>query len=147
MSALRNLYSQNNSISYGLLFEINQCFFSINTFYVRQIVESQKVKYKSNRSKSVIGMIVVHDELIPIVDLRVKLGLKIKPYNDRTSFLILNVEDRYLGIVVDKVINIININKDNVQYDCLDSSRMNRIISGSYKSEQREIFLLDPLKI
>jgi len=147
MSALRNMYNQLDNISKELLFELDDKLLSINITHIRQITKAQSLRFLPDQPRYIKGVINLHDQIIPIMDLRLKVGLKEKPYDDRTCFIILQVNHRYLGIIVDKVLNIVSFNQDEVVNDADKNHMLSNLINGYARDDRGEVFLLDPYKL
>jgi len=61
------------------------------------------------------GVVNLRGVIVPIIDLRLKFNLAHAAYNDFTVVIILNVADRVLGIVVDGVSDVIEIDPVQVR--------------------------------
>jgi purine-binding chemotaxis protein CheW len=66
-----------------------------------------------NASAYLKGVINLRGKIIPIIDMRLKFGIEELPYNDRTVFIIVDVngekEIYNFGIAVDSVHDVANI--------------------------------------
>lgn len=62
-----------------------------------------------------LGVINLRGSVVPVVDLRIKLGLARADYNEFTVVIILNVGTRVVGIVVDGVSDVITLTDDEIR--------------------------------
>lgn len=94
------------------------------------------------------GVINLRGKIIPVLDLRLKFELGEKEYNQRTCIIVveLNFADstRLMGIVVDTVSEVVNIQKSEVelppQYGCLVDTTF---LTGMGKVKGKVVLLLD----
>ena len=65
------------------------------------------------------GVINLRGKVIPVVDLRVKFGMKEKEYSERTCIIVVEVRGSsgpvLMGIVVDAVSEVLNIRKSDIE--------------------------------
>lgn len=55
--------------------------------------------------------------IVPIVDLRIKFGMSDVKYNDLTVTIVLNIGSRVIGMVVDSVSDVIELQPKDTQMD------------------------------
>lgn len=63
----------------------------------------------------ICGLINLRGHVIPIVDLRKRLGLEAKPNDEHTRIIVVNVQKRIIGMVVDAVTEVLRIGADQVE--------------------------------
>lgn len=61
------------------------------------------------------GVINLRGRIIPVVDLRLKLSMEEAGHTEETCFIVVNVRDLQMGIVVDKVSEVLDIAPENVE--------------------------------
>jgi purine-binding chemotaxis protein CheW len=101
------------------------------------------------RSPSFIkGVINLRGKIIPVMDLRLKFELRQKEYNQRTCIIVVELGSagatRLMGIVVDAVSEVVNIQKSEIelppQYGNLVDTAF---LTGMGKVKGKVILLLD----
>ncbi len=60
------------------------------------------------------GVINLRGRIIPIIDLRLKLSMEEAPHTEETCFIVVKVNDLQMGVVVDKVSEVLDITSENV---------------------------------
>jgi purine-binding chemotaxis protein CheW len=94
------------------------------------------------------GVINLRGKIIPVMDLRLKFDLDEKEYNQRTCIIVVELDTagvtRLMGIVVDTVCEVVNIQKNDIelppQYGSLvDTS----FLTGMGKVKGKVVLLLD----
>ena len=86
-------------------------------------------------------MVNLRGVIVPIIDLRLKLGCDTAEYNTFTVVVVLNVRGRVVGAVVDSVSDVLALGKDHIKAapelnSSIDASFITGI--GSIKTGQGE---------
>lgn len=90
-----------------LTFRLDDESYAVNLFSVKEIVAPQKITPIPNAPKFVKGLLNLRGTLIPFIDIRHKFGLEEIPFDAQTAFVIYEVEDRYMGFIVDMVEDVL----------------------------------------
>jgi purine-binding chemotaxis protein CheW len=98
------------------------------------------------------GVINLRGQIIPIIDLRLKFGLEEIPYTKQTGIIIVEVsfsgEGMLMGIIVDRILEVINITEDNISKISYLNARIKaEYIRGIANTEDGIKIILDVLKI
>lgn len=89
--------------------------FGIDIQYVDNIVRMQRVTRVPKAQNYFKGVINIRGEIIPIMNLRLKFGLKEGPLTNATRILILKLEPQAaVGIIVDEVKEVVTVEADHV---------------------------------
>ena len=82
--------------------------------------------------------------IIPVVDLRLKLGMLEKKYDQYTVIIIVKVGEKLMGIAVDAVSDVVFLSEDQIQpVEELSASINTQYIQGIGRSQEELIVLLD----
>jgi len=105
-----------------------------------------------NTPSFVLGVINLRGVVVPIVDLRDRFGLESMEYGQTTVVIIVKVEaagkERVLGIVVDAVSEVYDINKDDMQPPPdMDGSISIDFVTGLATMDDKMVILLDINKL
>ena len=110
---------------------------------VEEIIGYQDISLLPNVPAFIKGVINLRGELVPIIDLRLKFGLEPKEYNPLTVFLIVRVDERVMGMVVDNVADVLVIDPHFVQKTPSFSAGISTdFIEGVYKDPQGQMVIL-----
>jgi len=64
--------------------------------------------------KYILGVFNLRGSVIPLIDLRVKFGLKPKKHNEETRFFVLKQGDDVAGFVIDRLTMALRIKKSDI---------------------------------
>lgn len=110
---------------------------------IEEIIGYQDISLLPNVPNFIKGVINLRGELVPIMDLRLKFRLEPRDYNPLTVFLIVRVEDRVMGLVVDNVADVLVIDPTRVQKKPVFSAKISTdFIRGVYKDTQEQMVIL-----
>jgi len=97
------------------------------------------------------GITNLRGEVIPVLDTRKRFGLEVKPPDDRTRIMIIDLGGVKTGLVVDSVREVLNLAKKDIAPppDAIGSGLEKQFISGigSVNAGKRMIVLLDVERI
>ncbi|MDM0042941.1 chemotaxis protein CheW [Variovorax dokdonensis] len=69
----------------------------------------------ANTPDYIKGVVNLRGTIVPIIDMRIKLGLGDPTYDQFTVVLVLNIADRILGMVVDSVSDVITLSDEQIK--------------------------------
>nr|WP_305068841.1 chemotaxis protein CheW [Luteimonas sp. MHLX1A] len=90
------------------------------------------------------GVVNLRGAIVPVLDLRMKLGLKEARYDAFTVMIVLNFEGRTAGIVVDAVSDVVQLGADQIRATPeLGAAVDTRFISAIGTTDEQMVILLD----
>ncbi len=98
-----------------LTFRLGAEEYGIDILKVQEIRSYEPPTRIANAPAFVKGVVNLRGVIVPIVDLRLKLGCDTADYNSFTVVIVLNVKGRVVGAVVDSVSDVIELSHDNVK--------------------------------
>ncbi|WMM26599.1 chemotaxis protein CheW [Tissierella sp. MB52-C2] len=131
-----------------VVFKLEKEYYGIPISKVISIEKMEASTRIPNAPNHVKGVINLRGEVIPVIDLRLKLNMESKEINNNTRIIIVSDEDILAGLIVDSSSEVIEIDKENI--DNTPVSPDNEYLSyvcGIGKLTDRLIILLEPLKI
>lgn len=98
--------------------------------YVIEIISIQAITQIPDVPDYLKGIINVRGKIIPVVDLRIKFGRPAADYNDRTSIAIVDIQNTLIGLIVDHVFEVVNIEEEQINPPPTAAGSHNQFISG-----------------
>ena len=141
-----------NGISNDLLqlvsFNIGEEEFGVDILKVQEINRMVDVTRVPNSPSFVEGVINLRGKVIPIIDLRLRLGLEQKEKDKDTRIIVVELDSKVIGFVVDNVNEVLRLNKSITEPPPPMVSGINsEYITSIGKLEDRLLILLDLEKI
>lgn len=98
-----------------LAYQLGDEEYGVDILCVREIRSYETPTRIPNAPAFVKGVINLRGIIIPLVDLRMKLGCAQAEYTVFTAVIVLAVHDRVVGVVVDSVLDVINLDAKAIQ--------------------------------
>lgn len=98
-----------------LTFEVGGQSYAINISAVREIRSWTEPSGMPATEPYVMGVINLRGEVLPLLDLAAKLGLKTPEINERSVIVVIEAEEVTVGFLVDSVSNIIAPSVDDMK--------------------------------
>ena len=119
--------------------------YGINIKYIDNIVRNKKITSVPKTQTYYKGVINLRGEIIPVMSIRLKLGLEDDEFTDKTRIIIVKIEGATIGVIVDQVREVVTLDDDNTEKITRTSrdDAASGYISSIGKSKGELISLLD----
>ena len=119
--------------------------FGIDIKYIDNIVRMQRITRVPNVPAYIKGVINLRGEVVPVVSLRLKMGLEEDEITKLTRIIIIKLENgEVIGVLVDAVKEVVTLNAREIEKVSYDSGEeKTNFISGIGKDKGELISLFD----
>lgn len=119
--------------------------FGIDIRYVDNIVRMQRMTRIPKVPSYLKGVINLRGEVMPVMSIRLKMGLEEDEITKNTRIIILKLEQEgYVGIIVDEVKEVVTLSEDEIEkMDQAAQTNKQSFINGVGKHNDQLISLLD----
>jgi purine-binding chemotaxis protein CheW len=129
-------------------FKVDNEEFAVDILKVQEINKMINITHIPNAPPFVEGVINLRGKIIPIVDLRKRLGFEGKSYDKSTRIIVIELEGIVLGFIVDSVSEVLRISDSTVEPPpALVAGVESDYIEGVGKLDNRLLILLELKKI
>ncbi|HEY9240264.1 MAG TPA: chemotaxis protein CheW [Burkholderiaceae bacterium] len=127
-----------------LTFRLGAEEYGIDILKVQEIRSYEAPTRIANAPPFIKGVVNLRGVIVPIVDLRLKLGCESAEYNGFTVVIVLNVKGRVVGAVVDSVSDVLALDNDTIKPAPEMSSAVDTsFITGIGSVAERMLILMD----
>lgn len=131
-----------------LTFVLNGEEYGIEIRHVTEIIGIQNITVVPDMPHYIKGVINLRGKVIPVMDVRLRFGLEEREYDDRTCIIVINIEEQSVGMIVDRVSEVLDIPKDDVEPPPkVKKGESSRFIKGMGKVDERVKILLDEYQL
>jgi purine-binding chemotaxis protein CheW len=131
-----------------LSFKLGNEEYGIDILRVQEIRGYEAVTRRANAPEFIKGVINLRGIIIPIIDMRIKFNLGKPVYDQFTVVIILNINDRVMGIVVDSVSDVVTLTQEQIKpAPDMGTSFSSNYLMGLATIEDRMIILADISKL
>ena len=110
--------------------------YGINIKYIDNIVRNQKITRVPKTQTYYKGVINLRGEIIPVMSIRLKLGLEDDEFTDKTRIIIVKIEGATIGVIVDQVREVVTLDDDNTEK--ITRTSRDDAASGIYQQHRKE---------
>jgi len=125
-------------------------YFGIKIEYVNEIIVCQEITEIPETEEYIKGLINLRGKIIPVIDVRIRFKQEPFEYNDRTCIIVLNVKELVVGLIVEKIAEVVEITEGNIlpnpKIGKADRSQ-NKYVYGIGKVGDEVKLLLDPERL
>ncbi len=89
--------------------------YGIDILRVQEIRSYEEPTRIANAPAFIKGVVNLRGVIVPVLDMRIKLGCEKVEYNDFTVVIVLNVHDRVVGLVVDSVCDVTKLSPEQIK--------------------------------
>jgi len=140
-----NASTQTNETIYQLVsFVVENEEFGVDILKVQEIIRTVDITRVPKSPDFVEGVINLRGKIVPVIDLRKRFGIGKKDRDNETRIIVVELTDKVVGFLVDKVKEVIRVEKSIIEpppelTTNIDSS----YITGVAKLQDRLLILLD----
>ncbi|URA10364.1 chemotaxis protein CheW [Thermospira aquatica] len=98
-----------------LTFTLGDNSYGIPIAHIRDIIEMQKIATIPDMPPYVRGVINLRGKIIPVVDMRLRLHMPFREYDDRTCIIVIELKNTLIGLIVDVVEEVLEILPNNIE--------------------------------
>lgn len=127
-------------------------YFGLKIEYVNEIIVYQEITEIPESEDYIKGLINLRGKIIPVIDVRLRFKQEEMKYTDRTCIIIVNVNDLVVGLIVEKIAEVVEIKEEDILPPPTvviggEDKLQNRYVYGIGKVGNSVKLLLDPERI
>lgn len=129
-----------------LIFSIGKQSYGIDIEYVIEIIGIEPITEVPELPDYIKGVINLRGKIIPVMDVRLKFKKEAKEYDDRTCIIVVEISNISIGLIIDRVLDVVNIEEKNISPQPKTSSNKdnaNKYIKGIGKVQNEVRLLID----
>ena len=97
-----------------MTFKSGNEYFGLKIEYVNEIIQLQSITAIPETESYIKGLINLRGKVIPVIDVRLRFKQPAIEYNDRTCIIVINVKSTTVGLIVEKIAEVVEIKDDNI---------------------------------
>ncbi len=129
-------------------FKIGSAEFGVDILRVQEINKMMELTVVPNTPHFVEGVVNLRGRIIPVLSLRTRLGLEVKKYDSDTRIIVVDVDDKTIGFIVDEVKEVLRIPKSITELPPdIVAGVGSDYVTAIAKLEDRLLILLDLTRV
>lgn len=133
-----------------MTFKSGSEYFGLKVRYVSEIIQFQAITAIPETEDFIKGLINLRGKVIPVIDVRMRFKQQPIEYNDRTCIIVLNVRSMLVGLIVEKIAEVVYIDERDILPPPKigkNDRAQNQYVYGIGKVGDTVKLLLDPDKL
>ena len=127
-----------------LTFQLGEELYGVDILRVQEIKGYTTVTRIPNTPPHIKGVLNLRGTIVPIVELRTKFAMPTIDYTMFTVIVVVVVQDRIMGLVVDSVSDVLNIDRKDIQPPPQFGAKVDvSVLTGIGKSGDKLVALLN----
>jgi len=98
-----------------VIFKLNDEEFCVDIMDVLEIIRMQTITKVPDVPSFVEGIINLRGTVIPIIDLKKRLNMKLTSYDDNTRIIIIKINEKSVGFIVDSVTEVLHVEPESIK--------------------------------
>ncbi len=137
----------NRNVEKYLTFRINDHIFGTEVFRVKEIIEYCQITNIPITHENVRGVINLRGNVVPVIDMAIRIGMEKRPISKRTCIIIVDIEYEEeqieLGFVVDEINEVQDVFSDQIlPAPSFGAEIQPEFVMGMLKKDEKFIVLL-----
>lgn len=133
-----------------MTFQSGDEYYGLKIQYVNEIIQIQAITEIPETEDYIKGLINLRGKVIPVIDVRMRFQQEPFEYDDRTCIIVISVKSMLIGLIVEKIAEVVEIKEDNIlpppTISRADKAH-NKYVYGIGKVGDSVKLLLDPDKL
>lgn len=130
---------ENSSVERCLTFESGDSVLYISTKHVIEIINNHTITTLPLMPPYIKGIINLRGQILPVVDIQLRMGKPETDYTSKTCIIVLDIDSVPLGIIVDSVRQMIDIDLKDVKP--IPLKRQQKMLDGMVTMEDGSVFM------
>ncbi len=131
-----------------VIFKLAEEYYGLSIDNVISIEKPSQITRIPNAPSYIKGVINLRGEVIPVIDLRNKLGMETRDLDRSSRIIVVSSNEIFAGLIVDTSSEVLEIHKENIDKPPTnENEEYIDYIKGIGKIKDRLIILLDLTKI
>lgn len=136
---MNNIKEENQILTFNLDSEK----FGIEIQRAKDIITVPHITKVVEAPNEVLGLINLRGAMLPVIDLRKRLGLPEVSYTKKARIIVVEYEQQDIGFVVDEVSQVVKVNNLSIKESHDHPYNHSKLIKGISKLDNRVVFILE----
>jgi purine-binding chemotaxis protein CheW len=125
-------------------FELGAETYAINAARVYEVLRYSEITRVPGSANFILGIINLRGNVVTVIDARAVFGLPQAEHSHNSRIIVVEIEDFVLGILFDRVAEVIDLNKKAIETaPATSQDESSRFIQGVYNENDQLIILVD----
>lgn len=124
-----------------LVFSIENKDYAISSNNILELTNLPKLNFIKKTPNAIIGLLNYKGKMIKVIDLRIVLGEKLKPFSISEQMIIVEYKSMTIAFVIEKIIDVFSISEEQIQD--LPYQQPSSIIKNTFQLDSKMVSVVD----
>ncbi|AZT89778.1 chemotaxis protein CheW [Caldicellulosiruptor changbaiensis] len=97
-----------------LIFRLADEYYGLLVSFIENIEKMMPITRVPNTKEYIKGVVNLRGEIVPVIDLREKIGVRKEEFGEETRILIVNWKNEFkVGLIIDEVLDVVYLTKED----------------------------------
>jgi purine-binding chemotaxis protein CheW len=122
--------------------------FAVSSTGVTEVLRDGRITRVPHAAEAVIGLLHLRGRIVPVIDMRRRLGVIGTASNASRTHLVIRLHDDWYSLLVDEMLDVIEVPEHQIEHPSKPSAdSANDAVTGVFADDGRLIYFLDPQRI
>lgn len=122
--------------------------FAVASSGVAEVLHDGKITRVPHAPDAVVGLIHLRGRIVPVIDMRRRLGLSAATTSIGGTHLVLRLVDDWYSLLVDEMLEVIEVSDHDIEHPSRAATESTHdAVTGVYADDGRLVHFLDPQRI
>ena len=134
--------AESSPIEQFMTFQLNEESYGVPVQNIQEVHQMMELTPIPNAAYGVIGTLNLRGKIVPVMDLKLQMGLSLTQHTHETCIIFLQDHEQSMGVVVDRVHSVIDLKSSDIEEK--PSSMHLDWVNGLGRQEEKVVILLSP---
>lgn len=144
MEMFSNDTKNNTTIKRYLEFMLGEESYAVELLKVKEVLTPPELTAIPKAPSYVLGLMNLRGLVLTVIDLRKKMGITPKNDINQNAVIIFDLEDRYVGVLVDSIQKVLNVSVENIKPIPDEEANSSKHLMGILDHESKLTMWVDP---
>lgn len=122
--------------------------FAVASTGVAEVLREGTIARVPHAPEAVVGLLHLRGRIVPVIDMRLRLGLGATASPASRTHLVLRLHDDWYSLLVDEMLDVIEVAEHEIEHPSTSTTDTTRdAVTGVYAGAGRLVHFLDPQRI
>jgi len=122
--------------------------FAVASTGVTEVLRDGRITRVPHAAEAVIGLLHLRGRIVPVIDMRRRLGLTGTEPPARRTHLVIRLHDDWYSLLVDEMLDVIEVPEHQIEHPSKPSADTpNDAVVGVFADTDKLVYFLDPQRI
>jgi purine-binding chemotaxis protein CheW len=139
--------SSTETVQQACAFKVADHCFAIDSAFVTEVLRGGSLTPVPLAPESIVGLLHLRGRIVPVIDMRRRLGFAVPPPSAVRTHLVLRQQDDWYSLLVDEVLDVHDFPAERIEQPAKADGPATDAVTGVFAGPAGLVHFLDPQRI